>query len=71
MKEEIKVGDAVRLKSGGPDMTVSFVRNTASGEMATCDWVIEGVRQHHDFRPEMLAKVEPETKSAKVNVGIV
>jgi uncharacterized protein YodC (DUF2158 family) len=38
---EIKVGDVVQLKSGGPKMTVSQTGNTAFGDTvvhAWCDW---------------------------------
>lgn len=45
--DEIKVGDVVQLKSGGPKMTVSQVARTAkfagdtSGPMsAWCDWFV-------------------------------
>ncbi len=40
MTEEIKVGDVVRLKSGGPKMTVSQVgtRDYYDGQFAWCDW---------------------------------
>jgi uncharacterized protein YodC (DUF2158 family) len=38
--EKIKAGDTVRLKSGGPLMTVSSVGRTMDGEAlhAWCDW---------------------------------
>lgn len=37
--EDINPGDTVRLKSGGPLMTVSQVANTASGiRSAWCEW---------------------------------
>jgi uncharacterized protein YodC (DUF2158 family) len=35
---EIKAGYTVQLKSGGPDMTVSFVENISSTEEAACYW---------------------------------
>ncbi|PYE89603.1 DUF2158 domain-containing protein [Phyllobacterium leguminum] len=43
MAEEIKVGSVVRLKSGGPHMTVSSVgKPTYSDTMsAWCDWFVQ------------------------------
>jgi uncharacterized protein YodC (DUF2158 family) len=41
-----KPGDTVRLKSGGPAMTVVAVE----GERITCDW-FEGSKKHEDTFP--------------------
>ena len=39
MAESFKVGDIVRLKSGGPSMTVtSFEDDTSGGTLVWCDW---------------------------------
>ncbi len=38
MADEIKAGDVVVLKSGGPEMTVSFVENPGGGNVAACAW---------------------------------
>ena len=40
MADEIKAGDIVQLKSGGPKMTVSKIGNTLGGTVphAWCDW---------------------------------
>jgi uncharacterized protein YodC (DUF2158 family) len=40
MHAEIKVGDVVRLKSGGPEMTVKNVGKGTLGDHlpASCDW---------------------------------
>jgi uncharacterized protein YodC (DUF2158 family) len=35
---DIKVGDVVEIKSGGPDMTVSKVEDWNGAMRATCDW---------------------------------
>jgi uncharacterized protein YodC (DUF2158 family) len=42
-----KVGDVVRLKSGGAPMTVSKLFNSAEGrEMAQCTWFDKKPREH-------------------------
>ncbi|WP_201269030.1 YodC family protein [Sinorhizobium meliloti] len=43
MSNEIKVGDIVMLKSGGPLMTVNAVGqyNYADYDSAKCDWFIQ------------------------------
>ncbi|HEU4595590.1 MAG TPA: DUF2158 domain-containing protein [Pyrinomonadaceae bacterium] len=51
--EEIKVGDVVRLKSGGPDMTVVGV---ISKELFMCNWFDgQNVKASH-FPPEALQR---------------
>jgi uncharacterized protein YodC (DUF2158 family) len=48
---EIKAGDTVRLKSGGPKMTVKQVGEAANGlMMAWCDW-FDGMKPMHDAFP--------------------
>ncbi|NHT77540.1 uncharacterized protein DUF2158 [Rhizobium sp. PP-WC-2G-219] len=41
--DQIKVGDVVVLKSGGPKMTVSTIdRRASGGELhAWCDWFVQ------------------------------
>jgi len=46
---EIKAGDVVQLKSGGPEMTVNFVENDGGGEVAACSWFIKDKRQDGRF----------------------
>lgn len=43
MSEDIKVGDVVRLKSGGPRMTVSTVDKQLYEDRlsAWCDWFVQ------------------------------
>jgi uncharacterized protein YodC (DUF2158 family) len=35
--QQLKAGDVVQLKSGGPEMTISKIIN-ASGPLVVCDW---------------------------------
>jgi len=52
-----EVGDVVRLKSGGPAITVSGFKD---GDV-WCNWFVENhdIPKVHWFMPEMLEKVEP------------
>ena len=51
-----KVGDLVRLKTGGPEMTVEAV--DARSPDVICTWVAESVRRHGRFKALLLQKVE-------------
>ena len=51
--EEIKVGDVVKLKSGGPRMNVSEVE----GDKVKCKWVDKnGVPHEEHYLKELLIK---------------
>ncbi len=67
-----KIGDVVQLKSGGPAMTVTYVRSiqTEQGEIfkAQCDWFYEGTPSVGDFPVDALLafeKPEPSKASGK------
>jgi len=51
---EIKKGDVVRLKSGGPNMTVSSI-GQKSGNV-TCQWFMDDKLESGVFSPESLVK---------------
>ncbi len=55
---EIKAGDNVQLKSGGPVMTVNFVENDGSTEIAACSWFIKDKKQSSRF-PVVTLKLVP------------
>jgi uncharacterized protein YodC (DUF2158 family) len=60
MADEIKVGDTVQLKSGGPKMTVSQVDTPQykSALHAWCDW-FEGTKAiHGDFPLTSLKRLD-------------
>jgi uncharacterized protein YodC (DUF2158 family) len=60
--ENFKPGDVVRLKSGGPLMTVSHPQKGSSDQMLWCEWfaAVTGADakevKGHAFAPEMLVK---------------
>jgi uncharacterized protein YodC (DUF2158 family) len=72
---EFKKGDVVRLKSGGPDMTVENVGERAmiGGEAVFCAWFENTGRKQtltrDAFEPESLEKVSNEGGSVRFGRG--
>lgn len=57
MANEIKVGDVVELKSGGPEMTVSDIKFMNGKNLAWCEW-FDGLKaQKGTFILETLKQV--------------
>ena len=46
---QVKAGDVVQLKSGGPEMTVNFVENDGGTEVAACTWFVNSKRENGRF----------------------
>ncbi|WP_373252667.1 YodC family protein [Brevundimonas sp.] len=61
MIESLKPGDVVRLKSGGPAMTIRWCKDSDSGYLAWCDWFEGTEHRGHRFSTSQLAKVDPST----------
>jgi len=61
---KFKVGDIVRIKSGGPDMTVhSEHENSMTGTITyKCQWFAGKKLESGVFPPESLEHKQPETK---------
>ena len=58
-EEMFKVGQIVRLKSGGPEMTVKRQRKT-SDEEYECEWFAGKKLEHGTFPHDSLKIVEPQ-----------
>ena len=58
MADEIKPGDVVQLKSGGPKMTVGNVTSLKGVPHAHCEWFIEAKQQHGSFPLTSLKRVD-------------
>lgn len=59
MKAEIKAGDVVRLKSGGPAMTVGSVAENQGRVYCYCLWFDQNdVLSKHEFYKEALKLVK-------------
>jgi uncharacterized protein YodC (DUF2158 family) len=54
MSENFKVGDVVRLKSGGPNMTVESVGDIYGDQRVWCVWFEKGKREDAHFPPATL-----------------
>ena len=57
---EFKEGEVVRLKSGGPDMTVSAITDRASAE---CWWFVDGDPKWQTFQLHALEKVDLQARA--------
>lgn len=53
----IKQGDVVWLKSGGPKMTI---KTTYEDEICTCIWFKHGELQYCDLESDTLTTVDPD-----------
>lgn len=58
MAEQFKPGDIVRLKSGGPDMTVSAIGSGVFAGEIHCEWFSGKKHEHCWFTPAALVSVE-------------
>ena len=66
-----KVGDVVRLKTGGPEMTVEAA--DAKDADVICTWLADEAPQHRRFKSLTLRKIEAEpvrTKGSRLFEGI-
>lgn len=62
IKGRIKIGDIVRLKSGGPKMTVTKIGNEFQGyvgkDSVACDWFVRGEHHEQTFPIESLTRTK-------------
>lgn len=56
MAEQLSVGDIVRLKSGGPLMTIQGFFVTRGTRLAKCSWFVNDDAKSDNFAPESLIK---------------
>lgn len=56
--ENLKLGDTVQLKSGGPIMTLGKETSSGSGAFS-CNWFDDGAVKQAVFYAEQLKKAEP------------
>ena len=63
MADQIQIGDVVRLKSGGPDMTVNGHGSGAYNGQLNCKWFDDKEEKHGWFRAATLEKVPVKSAS--------
>lgn len=57
MADQLKVGDVVKLKSGGPPMTIAEIDTFGDNhQKALCVWFDGNKQQQHIFELEVLLK---------------
>lgn len=61
MNAELKVGEVVKLKSGGPHMTISEIPNLGDNgvQYVTCEWFAGSTRRTESFDFQVLTGIEP------------
>lgn len=59
MSDEFKTGDIVKLKSGGPDMTIrAFLKS--QGDSFLCQWFAGKKLEQGYFKPDSLERATPK-----------
>lgn len=58
MAQDLKIGDVVTLKSGGPKMTIEDLNEYSTGYKASCSWFNGSKRENELFAPEALKLAE-------------
>lgn len=62
-KTKYKVGDIVRLRSGGPEMTVQAIPDDREfRDQYLCQWFAGKKLENGNFKEESLEPVKPESK---------
>ena len=59
MSDEFKVGDVVRLKSGGPNLTIKKVGTAAGKPTVWCVWFEDAKMLEGQFAPGTLELAKP------------
>ncbi|MEI7209242.1 DUF2158 domain-containing protein [Pectobacterium carotovorum] len=59
MSNKFKSGDIVKLKSGGPDMTVK-IYSSSQGDSFLCQWFAGKKLEQGYFKPDSLEHVTPK-----------
>ncbi|EML9023519.1 TPA: YodC family protein [Klebsiella pneumoniae] len=59
MSDDFKTGDIVKLKSGGPDMTIKLFAAT-QGNSFLCQWFAGKKLEQGYFKPESLERASPK-----------
>ena len=69
MAEEVSIGDTVKVKSGGPTMTVSAIQEEDGEKVAVCQWFDKQVQGKGKFPIAVLVKFSPASIAGGFYVG--
>jgi uncharacterized protein YodC (DUF2158 family) len=61
---ELKVGDTVRLRSGGPLMTIEGFETGGGEQKAQCVWIERNAEKRSNYIPAVLAFDDGSTRIA-------
>lgn len=61
---ELKIGDVVSLKSGGPNMVIEGVSNGLPGKICSCVWIYDGLIRSREF-PALCLTLEKEDEPVR------
>ena len=59
MQNEFQLGDLVQLKSGGPAMTITEIRDDVGDDVVWCKWFANNKTESDSFPPLALKKADP------------
>jgi uncharacterized protein YodC (DUF2158 family) len=62
VEDQIKIGDVVKLKSGGVAMAVSEI----VGRSVTCQWQDKGKKETETYDVAMLKKFDPDRPTIRI-----
>ncbi|TCB48389.1 DUF2158 domain-containing protein [Acinetobacter terrestris] len=64
---DLKVGDVVYLKSGGPAMTVNAITPSMIAKAVVCVWFVGNENKSATYSPDALTKEAPRLKNQDDN----
>jgi uncharacterized protein YodC (DUF2158 family) len=62
ISDEIKVGATVKLRSGGPVMTIGAIEDRNGMVTAVCSWFASGIHGQADFPIGVLIPATPKER---------
>ena len=67
MAHKFKSGDVVKLKSGGPKMTVAMVTEDDDCAIVHCSWFDKNSLFEKDFDEDLLAQYQPSPVGVRLS----
>jgi uncharacterized protein YodC (DUF2158 family) len=70
VNDQLKPGDVVQLKSGGPKMTIDSIGYGTGGDKAKCIWFDNNDRKDALFKLDSLVKPEEELDLEELRAAV-